>query len=827
MLAAVLCSSPLLAADDRFEIPGGAAAIRAITGLPAYIPDAMLLVEVARTWYGERAPLVPTGSRPARLLAHLVSSNEAAGAGPLTLLPATTWTALLKPAGGESLAAALVRNREAMLLYHGLAGMEDETLRWIDSNPDLLRQLLDRGAPAFAFAAPAIHLEAGVVTLPGGPAARQAWEQAVGASAAEPHAFLLRLMQRDGGRMAWMFSVLQALDDRRLRFAIGRQGEYLPALLRHFARIAPQGNLVDRPFWRPTFDPALLLLLIDLPSDGLPRGDAEFWRQVFRSQDLDRWRAGAGEPLTAPGLLDLIFREPYGARDRWLVFARGQRLLAASPADAASGLSLRGAVRHPALAAMMERCGIGSPAQQLAVHRAAARLTAANAGGRHGALVLWQSALALVERASLTGGFTRDETEAALSELASLNPRDMPAALAGWLLETLLPRLLARPGAPASPERALLQTMAGALQAGGPRRQQVFQWEDLSYALAGPEAAARRMQVARATQRTPSLDAVLQMWQSGGRERTRAEQILAEVLTAVTYAPHLAATDDPALGADVAVRHALTSPRDVPGLQRLRPWILARPQVHARIGWHLEGSLLGLDLSLADWYLRQVGEPASAAPSLDEADGTSLLLLSLLAMTTPARLELEEALQAVDTGRRLAAAQDTAAALDAQLASAGVDPWRRRALKTGAASPASIVSQLTLSEAWRLGGAVGQLTPRLPVDGCACLGTAPERPGLLEGRRSAGLAGAVVPDAVLRVAVFLQTHGLPLALAGEILAGAIGDVMHGVEGVRPDDRLALALAGVSLSDSRLEEHMLALIGAGVLARPRPMPESGL
>lgn len=777
----------------------------------------MLLAEVARTWFGERDPFVPASGPVGRLLVHLRSSPDAAAPGPLTLLPVSTWTTLLDPAAGESLVSALVRNRFAMLLYHGLAGMEGDALQWIASRPDLLSQLLERGAPAFAFAGPAVRVDAGAVVLPGGAATRTAWEKVVGAPVAQPDAFIISLMRQDSGRLAWVFSVLQAFDDRRLQFAVGDDGEHLPSLVRHFTRTAPEWNLVNRPFWRPTFDPGLVLLLVDLTPDGTPHGDTEFWREVFRNDDLDRWRVRVGLPLMAPALLDLIFREPYRSRDRWLVFARGQRLLSKHPADADTGRVLRGGIRHPALAVMLERCGIDSPRPQLAVHQAAARLTAR---GRGAPLRLWQSALALVERASLTGGFTREETEAALSELAALNTREMPTAVAGWLMDTLLPRLTARPGAPSSPERALLQTLAGALRAAGPRPQAVFQWEDLSYALAGPEAIARRMEMARIAQRTPSLDTLLPMWQAGDRQRARAERTLGEVLPALAYAPHLAATDDPTLGSDIAERHELTGPRDVPGLERLRPWMPARPQIHAPFGWHLEGTLLGLDLLLADWYLRGTGEPASAAPLLDAADGTTLLMLTLLAMTAPERLGLQEALRAVEAGRRLAAAADTVSALDARLAAAGVDPWRRRALRTGAASPSDIAPQLALSEAWRLGGAAGRLTPRLPLDGCACLGAVPVPSWLLEGRRSAGLAGAVVPDAVLRIASFLQEHELPMVLVGEVLAGAIGDVMHSVDAARPDDRLALALAGATLTDSRLEEQLLALIGPGVLARPR-------
>jgi hypothetical protein len=296
--------------------------------------------------------------------------------------------------------------------------------------------------------------------------------------------------------------------------------------------------------------------------------------------------------------------------------------------------------------------------------------------------------------------------------------------------------------------------------------------------------------------------------------------MLGDLLLALAYVPLLAASDEPTLGADVALRHELAAPLDALTIRRRRPWTIASARTRPGIGWHLEGALLGLDLAIPDWYLRRGEAPPAAAPLLDHTDGTSLALLPVFALNAPAIAEpLAAALRSLDAGRRLAAGHQTLAALDAALAAAGVDPWRRRALRTGQESPAAVADQLTLEEAWRLGSAEGAFTVRLPMDGCACLGSAPPTPWLLEGRRTSGLIGAVAPDLALRVALYLRENGLPGDLIGHILAGAAVDVIHGVDAVRADDRRALALAGAALEDARLEEHLLALIGSGVLARP--------
>jgi hypothetical protein len=75
-------------------------------------------------------------------------------------------------------------------------------------------------------------------------------------------------------------------------------------------------------------------------------------------------------------------------------------------------------------------------------------------------------------------------------------------------------------------------------------------------------------------------------------------------------------------------------------------------------------------------------------------------------------------------------------------------------------------------------------------------------------------------DTQLRVAAFLRKHGLPDDLFGDVAAGALNDIIEQTTAVRPDDFQALANAAALLSDARLEEHVLALVGDGTLARPR-------
>jgi hypothetical protein len=158
-------------------------------------------------------------------------------------------------------------------------------------------------------------------------------------------------------------------------------------------------------------------------------------------------------------------------------------------------------------------------------------------------------------------------------------------------------------------------------------------------------------------------------------------------------------------------------------------------------------------------------------------------------------------------------------ALDDRLEQAGIDPWRRRAIRTVASNPAQAAAVLTYSEAWRLGGAPGLLSPHPAIDGGAHFGAVPRSTHLMEGRRSAGVIGASAVDAQLRVALFLQSERLPATLFGDVAAGVIADLIQNTVAARADDFVTFAAAAQKLDDGRLEEHLLALVADGTLARP--------
>lgn len=858
VIALLLHIAPAAAGFDRLDVPGGTSAIRRVTGLPDGVSDSMLLVEAARAWYGARGSISKPADPQARLIEHVNTSSEPMAPGPALPLTREIWARLLgvkEPA----LARAVVSSRNAMLLYHGLMGMDDSTLAWIAGERGLLGDLLEN-PESFAFAAPAVRVRDGAVVVPGGSGARLAWESLLDAHAAEPAAFIRALMGRAHGRLAWLYSVLAELDEPRLRFALG-DGSDLRALARAASTASPEWDVAERPFWRAPFDLAAVLGTIDLASDGAPRGSEEFWREVFRTNDLEDWGGKPGRPLTSGALVSLLFADPYFARYRYDVFSLGQRLLGTERNEAEAGLALRGARRHPAISAMVDRLGIRESALHLALHRSAARIALRDQVGSHGELGAWQGALAMIERAALTGGLDRASTERFLRELAALPADDVIPAIARWLMTSFVSSLSGRPGASSQTEALVLQTMSGVLTPTGSRRRSPFTWEDLQYVYAGPDAIWRRMEDARAAQGGATLDDARLAWEvgEGGAQRAEVERLVARlraldappalarsarrigealassnaagirreaadaaaeivgaVLPVIAYVPHLAVTETPALGADVAARHMFAPAGAGEPTRRTVPWRIAKAD--ATSGWHLEGSLLLLDVALATWYLRPGLEPPSQVPMLDELDVASLGQVAAIARATgPAAMLLEDALQAVARGRQLAAAA-TPEALDSSLRAAGMTPWRIRELSLDAAG-ADTAARLRIAEAWRLGGAPGRLISRLSLDGCACFGEPPVSTVVVEGRRSGGMVGAASVDVQLRVAGFLRDRGLPLDLFGDVLAGALAEVFATARAARPDDLQAVAAAAAGLEDERLEEHVLALVADGTLARP--------
>src|SRR5262249_53212039 len=120
--------------------------------------------------------------------------------------------------------------------------------------------------------------------------------------------------------------------------------------------------------------------------------------------------------------------------------------------------------------------------------------------------------------------------------------------------------------------------------------------------------------------------------------------------------------------------------RDADGRIRV-PWALPRQDVTPGLAWHVHGSLLGLEVALANLDLHRLNsDRALEAPTLSanerEIFAVSAALVNGSALGDVSR---DAALDAIERGRRRVVLAD-AAELSAIVDELGIDGWRRRSL---------------------------------------------------------------------------------------------------------------------------------------------------
>ena len=255
----------------------------------------------------------------------------------------------------------------------------------------------------------------------------------------------------------------------------------LAALTEVFEESFGELRLQDRPFSRQPFDPALSLATLRVRPDGTLVGPAsrEFWEVAFKNDEeydtafepvtAEQFRRRqAGAAADAAWLTSRIHRQTARTGRRRLDAVLFAQRVFPTPLDdqrAAMATAVRGMLAYPAVMLTLERIGIHSP-QALA--DAATRVTAINRIGddrrRTLAIRLFQSSLAIIERAHGSGGLGR---EAAVTLVASLLALDYSrdASLANfpnWISAHLL-RAVGRTEDLAA-EQALLSALAGSNQ---------------------------------------------------------------------------------------------------------------------------------------------------------------------------------------------------------------------------------------------------------------------------------------------------------------------------------------------------------------------------
>lgn len=514
------------------ELRGEAAAIRraAQLGDASGRPTSTVLLDFVRRYAN-------TDMRAAadRLEQFLTESGEAPEAAPQTRVPLPLPEFWRQHVFSGSLPpiAALLRNRGALLTYHGFMALDDETLSDMAGRPRLLQAIVDSDTASAALATfgPSLRLSAGALEMPGGESAVSIWEHLVGHPAGAVDSFVMALFETDRGRLAWFYDTVHALPPAKQRFVLAEGlplDERLAAvevIYQRFSAVDPGWHIPTRPFHRPAFDAALALTALDVTENN--RVGPDWWRDVFNQLGSPgAYDAGASDSArggSADGrwFFEWVFGNPEQSRRRFATVRFAQRVFAASSAEQAAEVhaALQGVLNMPVLLTTLERMGIRDPAMLSVVTASAQALTLS--GGQNAALRVlakWQAAVGLLEQAQRHMGLPASRVSTLLRALVAVTPADAESGtgfVATWLDEALVPAVIAN-DAGGPPRRLLLSPaledvfLERATTRRG-SRQRVFSWEGLPYVVTRSEAALASASAIRRARPGPRLQDLLEL----------------------------------------------------------------------------------------------------------------------------------------------------------------------------------------------------------------------------------------------------------------------------------------------------------------------------
>jgi hypothetical protein len=451
---------------------------------------------------------------------------------PLPLSP-RAWTAriLERSVPPSELFTAILSDRRARVLYHGLVGLDANTRRWISNQRGVLKHLYrdEESVRSFALFGPAVHVADGRVVVPGGPAAARRWSILLGADPAVPDQFITRLFDTEAGRVAGLYFTAAGVDERSRQFMLGLSNPAADGDAR-FARLAsvfadcyPKQS-TRYPFNLRSYDPALLLTQIPLTEKGMLAGPRwrRFWELGLSGDSLpidsasELGDVATGGEIDAAWLVEnLCARNVAERRAVYETLLFGHRVFSNSGDRELPDqlVAIRARRLYPAVVMAVEQAGISSS-------RIFARLA------RHAELVgrvddparaitatqQFQGALALTIGTIRAQSVTLEEGHALLEALAATPFEDgrYHGGVATWLARAWVPAV--RPVGP-SPGRAgtIEQTAATALAGRATASDPSISWEGLRYVVDFAGMKKRRLDAVRAREGGLTLDDVLEL----------------------------------------------------------------------------------------------------------------------------------------------------------------------------------------------------------------------------------------------------------------------------------------------------------------------------
>jgi hypothetical protein len=353
------------------------------------------------------------------------------------------------------------------MLCHGLAGVDDETLQFFADHPSLVSRLAERAPAAFAAFGESIRISGERIVVPGGNAARPAWEGVVGEKVDRPERFVQQLFEQDRGRIAYLFDLLSHVDRPTTELVFGSpNADALKRLASVVRKAFAEWEVAAAPFVRPAADLGAFLGRLRAVSDdeagGVDLGTTAFWQRVF-----DEPGNGSGRADVA-WLAEAIVGRQFRERERRLdLFGFTVRVFGAASGDDEVITAAHGFAAYPALMLTLERMGIKAPSVYVAAAQHAEKLTSLDAARGAVALGAFQGALALLERMTRVRTLDAASAEAFARQLFALRIEDgrYDGGVAAWLT-TLVDRV--RPGTGAAQTASVDDVILAA--AAGPQR---------------------------------------------------------------------------------------------------------------------------------------------------------------------------------------------------------------------------------------------------------------------------------------------------------------------------------------------------------------------
>ena len=308
--------------------------------------------------------------------------------------------------------------------------------------------------------------------------------------------------------------------------------------------------------------------------------------------------------------------------------------------------------------------------------------------------------------------------------------------------------------------------------------------------------------------------------------RVLADDLLARGLMELAYAAALGQPDRAPISADDAAGRHDFGLRTT-GARRTAPWTLPTTGVAILRGWRVTGSLLGLDVRLADFALIRVSSRMPRKPTVE--DDHRRVLTETVALMDAALLadaDRDAIAGALRRGRERLAAARTPADAAAIASEIRLSPARRTLMEwVVAKDPARLGDFLSPSELFWLGVGTSPGPPGLQAWGaagegrlgCLCLQVPARVPWeAFAGRWYSGVFGSGLTDLNLRVAELLAELKMPAALLAPVLAPATLDVVDSATARDADDHRGIVEFVRALRVERVEQYLALLTTDGPL-----------